>query len=162
MILYSPVLPAIENLHSHMLVLRTYVERIVFGFLVLDWAVLYMMSARIHGEGDVLLVTRLVQRCSFIIDLSLVERGLEVIYFVWISGGIELSWYLRFYCQPWDECLVVCRAGGNNDCARYHDWDLQSQVVECVQRRVEINNAGSAEQHADFLDKPLCAFFFGT
>ena len=59
-----------------------------------------MMSARIHGEGDVLLVTRLVQRCSFIIDLSLVERGLEVIYFVWISGGIELSWYLRLYCQP--------------------------------------------------------------
>ena len=32
--------------------------------------------------------------------------------------------------------------------------------AECGQRRVEINNVGSAEQHADFLTKRLRVFFF--
>ena len=75
--------------------------------------------------------------------------------FYGFSGGGIMVYDILL--QPCDECLVVCRAGGDNDCARHHDWDLRSQVVECVQRRVEINNVGAAE-HADFSTN-RCVYF---
>ena len=84
----------------------------------------------------------------------------EWVYGFWLfvdcRGAFDLSWYLAFYYQSCDELLVVCRVGRENDCARYHDWDIPSQVLECVQRGIEINNVGSAD--ADFLNKPLCIF----
>ena len=77
------------------------------------------MSARINDEDDVSLVI-VSYNGAHSLYTCLWVSGFYGFGVLWIFGE-GLSWYLTFFYQPCDECLVVRRAREDNDCARHHD-----------------------------------------